>query len=89
MKEGPTDADDGHETPNELVPRASAERTFLANLAVRVGTLGSALAEASRGWDSASPDRKRALAIEFSQRLGDSGDALHEARILVRSFKET
>lgn len=78
--------DDEGSTPHELIPRASAERTFLANLALRIGELGSYLAEASRSWDGATPDQRRAVAIRLAERLGEGGDAMHEARREVRSF---
>ena len=77
---------DEHETPHELVPRASAERTFLANLALRVGALGSSAAEIARSWDTATPDQRRAFAVDLASKLGEAGDGLHEARQLVLSF---
>lgn len=79
-------ADDEGTTPHELIPHASAERTFLANLALRIGELGAYLAEASRSWDRATPDQRRAVALRLQERLGDGGDAMHEARREVRAM---
>jgi len=81
-------ADDEGVTPHELIPRASVERTFLANLALKIGELGSAIAEVSRSWDSATPDQQRAFAVRIAERLGDGGDAMHEARREVRAFED-
>lgn len=81
------DADDDEgSTPHELIPRASAERTFLANLALRIGELGADIAAVSRSWDSATPDQRRAFALRIAQRLGDSGDTMHETRRLVHDL---
>jgi len=83
---GPNASDDEGTTPHELIPRASVERTFLANLAMRIGELGQAIAEVSRMWDGATEDQQRAFALRIAQRLGDGGDLMHEARREVKGF---
>lgn len=80
--------DDDDETPVELVPRASAERRSITNLGLAIRAIGDAVFEAAGGWDRATPDQRRSLAVDLSIRLGDGGDILHEARRLIRSFAD-